>query len=92
MPKEGIFRECEGKLKLKLDYDPDKYSSGSIRMRIADCMATLKEDDGREVGKVAACIGGGFQISVGKRDWFLGVLELFTLVQKLDEAYMAEGK
>lgn len=44
-------------------------------------------EDGKEIGLVAGCMGGGICVSIGGRQWYLDAMELFIAVRKLDTEY-----
>ena len=82
-PSNGITRIC-GPMELKLDHDFDRFSNGSLRM----CMEPVTvSEDGKEIGLVAGCMGGGICVSIGGRQWYLDAMELFIAVRKLDTEY-----
>lgn len=64
-------------------------TGGSFKATFEDCTAHLGEDGGREVGRVAGCLGGGVQIT-DKRSgapviWYIAPLELWNAFEAAAE-------
>lgn len=89
MPEGGITVTVDG-LTAKLDSDPEKFSNGSMRWKITDCVAQVFNGD-KQIGSIGGCIGGGLFAEIGGRSWHIAADELWKVIERIDAAY-AGGK
>lgn len=71
-------------LVFKLIHDFDKYSNGSMLMKISDCMADF-EGDGVK-GSVGCAIGGTIFVQINGRSWTLRPQDLVAAVIAAEQA------
>ena len=71
----------------KLDYDPERFSSGGMRFKFEDCTARVL-DDGKEIGSVSGCIGAGISVEINGRSWFLSAKAIWEMAAVADAAYV----
>lgn len=90
MPEEPITRERDG-LTFRLDSDPERFSSGGLRLSFADTSVDVSQGE-EKVGSVCGVLGGGVVVRVGARNWHLSAEELWRVASEMDAAYMAERK
>ena len=76
-----------GTMTATLDNDMKRFSTGFLRMTFEDTTARLMEG-GKEVGNVTGPIGGGVQISIGDRQWYISPAEIWRAVGAADAEYM----
>ena len=55
-------------------------------MSFADTVVTVSQD-GKKLGEVIGCMGGGIVVHVGERHWFLDAREIWRLAVEADETY-----
>lgn len=93
--KRELVKGQEPKLSLagveaKLLNDFDRYSNGSMLMRMTDTEMTLTQDD-KEVGTVGAAMGGGIFVKIENRLWKIDSISLFEAVQRAEKEQYEKG-
>jgi len=58
-------------------------------MKFQDCCAEIKGWGNKKVGEVCGTMGGGVEIIIGRRHWFIGPVALYEAVKQADDAYLA---
>lgn len=90
MPKKDIIIRVAQPIGLRLDYDPSRYSSGSMRMKFSDTSVTVSRD-GVDLGTVEGVLGGGIQVCFEKgRSWFITAEWLWKLALAAEEVYVGK--
>jgi hypothetical protein len=74
-----------GVIDCRLDHDFARYSSGSLRMCFEGAKVSL---GGKEVGSINSCMGGGVQVLIGERSWFISCQTLWEAASRADEEYL----
>lgn len=69
-----------------LDNDNGQFSSGFVRMTFEDTTAYVSEGN-KKLGCVTGPIGGGVQVSVGDRQWYIPPQEIWRAVVAADAEY-----
>lgn len=90
MPDDPPTITPGGSIKLKLLHDFDRFSTGSMVMRFADCNIEVKEGD-ETIGSMGSAMGGQMYIGHKKRLWAIdkqGLWEAVIAAEK--EQYLAE--
>jgi len=75
-----------GTMTATLDNDMKRFSTGFLRMTFEDTTARLMEG-GKEVGNVTGPIGGGVQVNVNGRQWYIPPAEIWRVVAAADAEY-----
>lgn len=74
-----------GAIQATLLYDMDRFSSGSMLMRIADTNVEVRRD-GKQIGSMGVAMGGTFYIQVGNRLWEIDRERLFNAFVEAEKA------
>lgn len=74
---EEPIEQLELKIPLKLNSHPKK-NKGIMHFRFADCSTYVKDKDGKEVGAIEGCLGGGIDISYKDVSYYLGAKEIWN--------------
>jgi hypothetical protein len=69
---------------VRIEWEPGQ-TSGRLRIKIADMTVSVSDDD-EKLGEIAATVGGGIQVIIGKYTYFLGPRELWAAVSEAHEA------
>lgn len=87
-PKAGIMLDVSGDgLPVRLDMDIERFSSGSMRMRVGGAADVFESEGGKKLGGVASTIGGGIAVTIGKRDFYIPVETLWEIGKRADAEY-----
>lgn len=95
MEKQKLIRGSEPTIQIAegitatLMLDFDRYSNGSMVMRIADTDCEVSRGDDK-VGSIGMAMGGTFYVQVADRMWKLDLMQIFALVEAAEkEQYLS---